>query len=128
MYYICKMKEDTQTRTAIFTEEFKTFLFSSDDKVKAKCAYIIEMIETQKVLTEKFIKKLQNTEFYEMRISVGFNEYRTILFSINAENIIQATEIVFLNSFLKKDTKDYKKAVEEARKILENFLKDKDNE
>ncbi len=74
------------------------------------------------------IKKLQNTEFYEMRISVGFNEYRTILFSINAENIIQATEIVFLNSFLKKDTKDYKKAIEEARKILENFLKDKDNE
>ncbi|WP_241697322.1 hypothetical protein [Capnocytophaga canis] len=63
-----------------------------------------------------------------MRISVGFNEYRTILFSINAENIIQATEIVFLNSFLKKDTKDYKKAIEEARKILENFLKDKDNE
>lgn len=128
MYYICKMKEDIQIRTAIFTEEFKTFLFSSNDKVKVKCAYIIEMIETQKVLTEKFIKKLQNTEFYEMRISVGFNEYRTILFSINAENIIQATEIVFLNSFLKKDTKDYKKAIEEARKILENFLKDKDNE
>lgn len=128
MYFICKMKEDIQIRTAIFTEEFKTFLFSSNDKVKVKCAYIIEMIETQKVLTEKFIKKLQNTEFYEMRISVGFNEYRTILFSINAENIIQATEIVFLNSFLKKDTKDYKKAIEEARKILENFLKDKDNE
>lgn len=128
MYYICKMKEDIQIRTAIFTEEFKTFLFSSNDKVKVKCAYIIEIIETQKVLTEKFIKKLQNTEFYEMRISVGFNEYRTILFSINAENIIQATEIVFLNSFLKKDTKDYKKAIEEARKILENFLKDKDNE
>ncbi len=57
MYYICKMKEDIQIRTAIFTEEFKTFLFSSNDKVKVKCAYIIEMIETQKVLTEKFIKK-----------------------------------------------------------------------
>lgn len=96
------MESDKRIRELIFTEEFFSFYNKANDKVRDKIDYIIRIIETQKVINEKFVKKLENTDFYEMRVSVSSNEYRTILFSMNAENIIQATKIIVLNSFLKK--------------------------
>ena len=56
-----------------------------------------------------------------MRVSVGTNEYRTMIFAVNHKNIIQATEIILLNGFLKKSTKDYRKQIEKAIKILEGL-------
>jgi hypothetical protein len=53
-----------------------------------------------------------------MRVSVGTNEYRTILFSINHPNIIEATEIIVLNGFLKKSNNDYKKQIKKAEKHI----------
>lgn len=119
---------DITIRDLIFTDEFLSFYNNTDDRVRDKIDYITRIIETQRVINEKFVKKLENTDFYEMRISVSSNEYRTILFSINAENIIEATEIIVLNTFLKKDKKDYKKAIKEAINILnKTFGEDGDN-
>lgn len=56
-----------------------------------------------------------------MRVSVGTNEYRTILFTMDSNNVINATKIVLLNGFLKKSTKDYKKQVAIAQKILKGL-------
>ena len=78
----------------------------------------------EKILTTKFIKHLQNTDLYEMRISVGSNEYRTILFAINHNNIILSTQILVLNAFLKKSEKDYKKQIEIAETILGGYIND----
>ncbi len=69
----------------------------------------------------KFIKHLQNTDLYEMRVSVGTNEYRTVLFAIDNRNVIQSTQIILLNAFLKKSNKDYKKQIEKANKILNDL-------
>ena len=69
----------------------------------------------------KFIKHLQNTDLYEMRVSVGTNEYRTVLFAIDNKNVIQSTQIILLNAFLKKSNKDYKKQIEKANKILNDL-------
>lgn len=55
-----------------------------------------------------------------MRISLD-NEYRVILFSINHPNIIQATQILMLNGFIKKTTKDYKAQIDIANKILQRL-------
>lgn len=55
---------------------------------------------------------------YEMRVSVGNNEYRTIMFTMDNENMILATEITLLNAFLKKSTKDYQKQIKLAKNIL----------
>ncbi len=120
------MENETQIRTTILTDEFQAFLNTANSKVVTKCQYIIQIIQTQKVVNEKFVKKLQNTEFYEIRISVGTNEYRTILLTIDNENFIEATTVILLNSFLKKSTKDYKKAIETARNIL-NKITDNGN-
>lgn len=72
-------------------------------------------ITHMKVVSTKFVKRLEGTYFYEMRISVN-NEYRVILFTIDKENFIEAEQILLLNGFVKKSTKDYKKQISIADK------------
>ncbi len=69
-------------------------------------------------VSTKFVKHLEKTDLYEMRVSVGSNEYRTVLFAIDHDNFIEATNVVLLNGFLKKDNKDYRKQIEIAISIL----------
>lgn len=71
----------------------------------------------------KFVKKLSNTDFYELRISVE-NEIRVILFSCDNDNINLANKIIFLNGFVKKSTKDYGAEVAIAINILKKALDD----
>ena len=73
------------------------------------------------MITTKFIKRLVNTDLYEMRISVGTNEYRTVLFAVDNSNIILSTKIFVLNAFLKKSSKDYQKEIDRAVKILNDY-------
>lgn len=115
--YICVMK-DNLFRTIYHTDEFDEFYSSQTERVKIKFDECIEILECIYVLNAKFVKKIINTQLYEMRVSVGSNEYRTIIFAINHENIIQATEIILLNGFLKKSNKDYEKQIKQAIKIL----------
>ena len=80
------------------------------------------IIKTQYVVNKKFVKNLENTEFYEARISVGTNEYRTIIFAVDSISFIESKKVVFLNSFLKKGNKQYKGEVEKARRILNQYI------
>ena len=107
-------------RELIHTDEFDEYFNSLDERAKDKFADCMEILETIYVLSTKFVKKIVEAEegIYELRISVGFNEYRTILFSMDHENIIEAKYIILLNGFLKKDNKDYRKQVKKAISIL----------
>ena len=82
------MKIDRDIR---MTETFVEFLKSLEPKVRKKYLYVIQVLKTESVVSEKFIKHLENTNLYEMRVSLSSNEYRTIVFSIDAVNIISAT-------------------------------------
>jgi hypothetical protein len=74
------MKDDSKIiRKTVLSDEFSNYYDGLNTKVKDKYAYALQEIKTIKVVSEKFIKKIQNTEFYEVRISVGANEYRTVL-------------------------------------------------
>lgn len=46
-----------------------------------------------------------------------------ILFTIDHPNLIEATQVLLLNGFLKKSTKDYKKQIEIADKIIQSLSK-----
>lgn len=111
-------------RELYFSEEFWTFYNKQQDRVKRKFDYVISIIQTEEVITTKFVKHLKNTDLYEMRISVGTNEYRTVLFAMDNNNIILARNILVLNAFLKKSEKDYKKQVEIAKNILGGYTND----
>ena len=105
-------------RTIYKTPEFETFYTLLQPKIQAKFDYVMNVISTIYNVPSKFIKHLEHTDLYEMRVSVGTNEYRTVLFAIDSDNIIEATRIILLNAFLKKDKKYYRKQVEKAISIL----------
>ena len=123
--YICQMKatdkKDSGIRELYFSDEFTEFYEKLQDKVKAKFEHTMDIIRTEYVLNTKFVKHLENTDLYEMRVSVNFNEYRTILFAFDNDNIILSKRILLLNGFLKKSTKDYSKQIKVAKQILEDF-------
>ncbi|GHV46084.1 hypothetical protein FACS1894180_8950 [Bacteroidia bacterium] len=78
-------------------------------------------MQTQKIVSEKFVKKLQNSDFYEVRVSIGTNEHCTILAAADNPNFQLATRVVLLNSFLKKDEKQYRREIDKAITIIDNM-------
>lgn len=107
-------------RTMIRSAEFDEFYNSLPANVQSKVKYAMNVIAEIKVVNTKLVKKLIDTDFYELRVSVG-NEYRVILFTIDHENFIEAEQILLLNGFMKKSTKDYKKEIEKAEQILNSL-------
>ena len=101
--------------------EYEKYYASLDEKTKAKYDYVELIIKTQYIINKKFVKNLEDTEFYEACVSVG-NEYRTIIFAVETLSFMESKRVLFLNSFLKKDTKQYKGEIEKARKILEKYI------
>lgn len=100
------MNEDI--RETFHSEEYDQYYNSLNEKIKVKYDYVESIIKTQYVVNKKFVKNLEGTEFYEARVSVGTNEYRTIVFTIDSQSFMESKRVLFLNSFLKKDTKQYK--------------------
>lgn len=115
IYYICR------ERQLIKTPEYSEFLESVNHKVQEKIDYVTDILIQSPVVNAKFVKKLENTDFYEMRLSVNGNEYRVILYPVDHPNIIQATQVTLLNGFMKKDTKDYKAQIAIANKIIKRL-------
>lgn len=125
--YICRMKKNNEyIRDVFWTKEFTRFYNELPLQVQNKFDYVISIVKTEYVVSAKFIKHLENTELYEMRVSIGNNEYRTIMFTMDNPNVILATKIILLNAFMKKSTKDYKKQLRTAEKILGGLLYDED--
>ena len=81
----------------------------------------MQLVKTQYVVNKKFVKHLENTDFYELRISVSSDEYRTVLFAIDSPSFIQSKRVILLNSFVKKGTKQYKAEVKLAERICSSL-------
>ncbi|MCD8393312.1 MAG: type II toxin-antitoxin system RelE/ParE family toxin [Bacteroidales bacterium] len=113
--------QEHYVRKIIRTPEFMEFYLGLPPKVQTKFQYVMNVVATIYNVSTKFVKHLENTDLYEMRISVGTNEYRTILFAIDHSNFIEARNIILLSGFLKKDNKDYRKQIEKAISILNNL-------
>lgn len=109
-------------RNIEITQECLEFIDRQNEKVGLKFFQLIEVLGEIKVINSNFIKKLQSTDFYELRIKSG-NEYRVVIFSVDHLNFNECTKAVCLCGFQKKGTKDYKKAIKQAQSILSNYLK-----
>ena len=116
------MNEDI--RETFHSEEYDQYYNSLDEKIKVKYDYVESIIKTQYVVNKKFVKNLEGTEFYEARVSVGTNEYRTIVFTIDSQSFMESKRVLFLNSFLKKDPKQYKSEIEIARQIMNKYTEE----
>lgn len=111
-----------KVREVYHSKEFEDFFKSLNKRVQEKYLWTIYITETIKVLPSKYVKKVIDTEFYEMRVSIGYNEYRTIIFATDCGNVSMAKEIYLLNGFLKKSSKNYKNQIRIAIKIMEGLI------
>lgn len=119
MYYFCPM--DERIRQATYTKEFDEYYQSLPQKIKDKYDYVFEIMLTKYVVNRKFVKRLEKTEFYEMRVSVSNNEYRTVLFAIDADNFMECHRMVMLNSFIEKSSKQYAAEIKKAEQLLKEW-------
>ena len=106
------------------TEECLQFIDNQNERVSLKVFQLLEVIREVKVVNTNFLKKLQGTQFYELRIKAG-NEFRVVIFAIDHLNFAECNKAVCLFGFQKKSTKDYKTATKQAEKILEEYIKEK---
>ena len=120
MYYICNM------RKLIRSIEFDEFYNSLPTNVQTKVKYALNIVAEIRVVSSKLVKKLIDTEFYELRVKMN-NEYRVILFTIDHDNIMEATQVLLLNGFIKKSTKDYKSEITKAKQIIERLQNEEEN-
>ncbi len=81
-------------RTIYRTPEFDEFYQGLPDKVKIKFEYVFHVVQSVYNVSTKFVKHLERTDLYEMRVSVVTNEYRTILFAVDHGNVIESTKIL----------------------------------
>jgi hypothetical protein len=116
MRYICAVRE------VEITQECLRFVDDQPKRVALKFFQLIEVITEIRIVNALFIKKLQSTPFYELRIKAG-NEYRFIILAIDHNNFSECTRAVCLCGFLKKSTKDYDKAIKQANSIMKEYLK-----
>lgn len=108
-------------REILITQDCLDFINKQEERVGVKFFQLVEVITEVKVVNANFIKKLQSTNFYELRLKTG-NEYRIIIFAIDNPNFTECKKAICLKGFLKKSTKDYKKAIKDAEKIYQEFL------
>lgn len=110
--------EEKLIRHIIYSDEFEEYYASLNELLKKKYDYALQIVKSQYVVSSKIVKSLENTDFYELRISISSNEYRTILLAVDHDNFIQSKNVLLLNSFLKKDTKQYKAEIKKPKTLL----------
>jgi len=108
-------------RTIYRSTEFDEYYLSQTERVRTKIDYALSVIQQIRVVNTKLVKKIENTDFYEMRISVD-NEHRVFIFTIDSESFIETNQILMLNGFTKKSTKDYKTQSAIAQAILSKYI------
>lgn len=108
--YLCSDSDVQMKRELIYSPAYLEFISNSNERTKEKVNYAAAILENLYPIPTKFVKKLVNTDFYEMRVSV------------DNENINLSKTIVFLNGFIKKSTKDYDAEIVKAVKILRDLL------
>ena len=111
-------------RNILFSEEFELYYNNLESRIKEKYNYALNIIRTQRVVNKKFVKHLENTDFYELRISISRDEYRTIMFAIDSDSFIESNTVLLLNSFFFFFLKQYKSEIQTAVKIIKRYLED----
>lgn len=119
-FEICNKYITFAMRRIIRSLEFDEFYESSPKRVREKLNYALNIIAEIKVVSTKLVKKLIGTDFYELRISTE-NEWRVIVLAIDDDNFIECENILLLNGFMKKSTKDYGREIKKAQMIINDI-------
>lgn len=60
---------ESKIREIYYSAEYEEYLASLPQRIKEKFSYVEAIIRTMKVISTKFVKNIESTEFYEARVS-----------------------------------------------------------
>lgn len=111
----------TKIRTVVaYKNYFKDFLLSLPQKVQDKIFKIIEIIEYQQRIPEKYLKHLEGQKgLYEARVLLGTDIWRVFCF------FDEGKLVILLNGFQKKTQKTPKSEIDRAVRIMDEYFKEK---
>ena len=99
---------------------FWNFYNKQDVKVQDKIDWIITLVQTTKVVPEKFLKHLTNTNgLWEMRVSANNGIFRIFCF-FDKDNLV-----VLLSGFHKKTQKTPKSELNRAERLKKEYYENK---
>jgi phage-related protein len=109
-----------QFREVIFYGEyFWEFYYKQSRKVKDKITWTIGLLNYLEVIPEKYLKHIEETDLYEIRVSFGNNIFRIFCF-FDKDRLV-----IVLNGFQKKTQKTPKKEIDRAVSLKKEYYEDK---
>lgn len=108
-------------RTVVaYKDYFKEFLLEQPPKVQDKIFKIIEIIEYQQKIPEKFLKHIEGQKgLYETRIMLASNIWRVFCF------FDEGKLVILLNGFQKKTQKTPKNEIDRAVLLMKEYYNEK---
>jgi phage-related protein len=101
-----------------FGEYFLSFYNKQTQKVKDKINWIFGIIKDLEKIPEKYLKHIEGTDLYEVRVGFGNNIFRIFCF------FDKGKLVVILNGFQKKSQKTPKQEIKLALKLKELYYEE----
>ena len=103
-----------------FGDYFLDFYRKQTYKVRKKIDWTIGLLQYLEKIPEKYLKHIEGTDLYEIRVSFGRNIFRIFCF-FERERLV-----IVLNGFQKKSQKTSRVEIERALRIKEDYYGRKD--
>ena len=109
-----------QIREVIFYGDyFWDFFYKQSRKVKDKITWTIGLLKYLEVIPEKYLKHIEETDLYEIRVSFGNNIFRIFCF-FDKDRLV-----IVLNGFQKKTQKTSRNEIDKALRLKHEYYEDK---
>jgi phage-related protein len=105
---------------SIYKEHFSDFYKKQSEVVRKKIDWTILIIRTMKIVPDKYLKHLTNTDgLWEIRVSAGNGIFRVFCF-FDKGNLI-----ILLSGFQKKTQKTPRTEIKRAEKLKKEYYENK---
>lgn len=107
----------------LYKNYFKEFYMTQSDAVRRKINYCINVVKTVDRVPKTILKNMEDADgLYEIRVEVGCNIFR--IFCCFDEGSL----VILFNGFQKKTQKTPKQQIERAKKMMNDYFNEKENE
>ena len=102
-------------KVIIYGDDFWEFYNKQTQKVKLKINWTIGLVKDLKMVPEQYLKHIEGTDLYEIRVMLGNNIFRIFSF------FDKGRLVVLLNAFQKKTQKTPKNEIERALTLKRQY-------
>ncbi|MBS1975949.1 MAG: type II toxin-antitoxin system RelE/ParE family toxin [Bacteroidetes bacterium] len=104
----------------VYGDDFWEFYNKQQQKVKLKINWTIGLVKDLRMVPEQYLKHIEGTDLYEIRIILGSNIFRIFCF------FDKGRLVVLLNGFQKKTQKTPKNEIERALTLKRQYYEDQE--